>query len=106
MDEAYDSPPVFQTGAADGLLCSQDDLYGSRVRVKRERCILPPVLSVYSDASAERPGMLPHVGVFIISVQGLTDHRPGRRCSTQVVCACLEDPYASEAHQSWVAQSM
>ena len=33
--------------------------------------ILPPVLSVYSDASAERPGMLPHVGVFIISVQGL-----------------------------------
>ena len=71
MDEAYDSPPVFQTGAADGLLCSQDDLYGSRVRVKRERCILPPVLSVYSDASAERPGMLPHVGVFIISVQGL-----------------------------------
>ena len=28
----------------------------------------------------------------------------GRRCSTQVVCACLEDPYASEGcsiHQSW-----
>ena len=33
-----------------------------------------------------------------------TDHRPGRRCTTQVVCACLEDPYASEGcsiHQSW-----